>query len=105
MVTKTKKPVFNMSAAIREELKANPKVKFADALANIQKRNPKQEINKNSFSAGFYSARKGKKTRKVSIATPILDLKVLNAAVIFLKEVGPEMAEKAIKTVQSMQLK
>ncbi len=108
---------FNMSAAIREALTANPKASSAEVVESISKANPKVKINKASFSVAFYTARRkmgGKKRgKKIGIRRGhvgrvnghTVDLTTLQQAAKFLREVGgSEAALAAIKTVAAVQI-
>ena len=79
---------------------------------------PDVQINKNSFSVGFYTARKKLGTaKKVKKATRVaikksaasrsdkVDMSALQSAAKFLREVGgPEKAIEAIKLLASVQM-
>ena len=111
---------FNMSEAIRDILKANPKFSSKEASEAIVANNPGVKINKNSFSVAFYTGRKklgirssgkgrgrkpGVKNVKASIR-PSLNLAMLQTTAKFLSEVGgAEKALEAIKQVQAVQVK
>ena len=111
---------FNLSAAIREVLAANPNASASEAMEAIQKKNPKAKINKGSFSVGFYTGRQKlgitskRKTRdkigirKASggtIRNGSIDLDTLSAAATFLREAGSvDAALAAIKSVQAVQI-
>jgi hypothetical protein len=113
---------FNMAAAIRDLLTANPKSSFSETINALVKGNPKESINKNSFQVAFYNARKklgigpskkGKKTsakkvvvRKTPAATGnILSLATLQAAAKFVSDVGDaNTAIEAVRQLRSLQI-
>ena len=55
---KSRRSSFNMSAAVRDVLKQNPKLSAKEVEAEVKKQHPRQKINSNSLSVSFSSARK-----------------------------------------------
>lgn len=115
---------FNMSEAIREILKGNPKLNAKETAEAILAKHPSATINKNSFSVAFYTTRKklgigsskkrGKrvslKTAKAHPAATIahfgVDLAMIQTTAKFLSSIGgAEAALEAIKFVQAAQVK
>ena len=114
MSKKTSVPEFNLSEVIRTELTANSKVTCKELAAIIAERYPKQKINKNSLSVGFYTARRKLGVSKVKRGSTRknratnggnIDITALKAAVAFLKHFNSvETAIEMIKTVDGLQL-
>lgn len=52
------KTEFNMAAAIREQLEANPKLSLREAREAVQAAYPKQTLNTNSFGVAFSNQRR-----------------------------------------------
>ena len=58
MAKKSAAVEFNMSEAIREILKENPKLNAKDTTEAILAKHPGAKINSGSFSVAFYTTRK-----------------------------------------------
>jgi hypothetical protein len=109
---------FNMSAAIRDVLKENPKLSAKEVEAEVRKQHPGQKMNSRSLSVVFSSARhqlgitKGKK-RSVRRRKPsprgrvngIVDMAVLQAARKYVSEVGDvDAALEAVRQLRTLQV-
>lgn len=118
MAKKAEPSEFSVAKAIRECFAENPKLTAKDMLAAIETKYPKGDINRNSFSVGYYTIRKklgiGGSRRRKKVAgrsvkpvnhTPI-NLDRLYQTANFINEVGgADVALEAIRAVQSTQIK
>ena len=109
---------FNMSAAVRNVLKENPKLSAKEVEAEVKKQHPGQKINSSSLSVSFSSARKklgiakgNKKTvkrRKPSAtggADGAVDIRALQAARKYVAEVGDvDAALEAVRQLRTLQV-
>jgi hypothetical protein len=119
MAKKAADSEFNMSEAIREVFKEDPKIGAKNAFDGIQAKFPSAKINRNSFSVAYYTLRKklgiksagrGRKMgTKNGVRTGLgknINLAMLQTTAKFLSEVGgAEAAMEAIKQVQAIQVK
>lgn len=121
MAKKKAKDNFNMAEEIRNVLRDDRSLSLSNALAALKNKFPKQDINENSFSVAFYSARNklgiksgkrrkksGKRTvvRKKPATAASVSFDDLQAAAKYLNEVGDaDRAIAAIKQVKALQIK
>ncbi len=109
---------FNMSAEIRNLLRANRTIMDREVYDTLVKNFPNQNINKNSCSVAFYKnrtkkagkkksvARKVVKKKRPSAAVTAVDLNALQAAAKFVAQIGDsDKAIAAIKQLESVQIR
>jgi len=109
---------FNMSAEIRNLLKANRTMAGTEVYNALVKNFPKQKINKNSCSVAVYKIRTTKAAKKKSGAKKVVrikrpsaavtavDLNALQAAAKFVAKIGSsDKAIAAIKQLESVQIR
>jgi cell shape-determining protein MreC len=115
---KSRRGTFNMSAAVRDVLKENPKLSAKEVEAEVKKQHPGQKINSNSLSVSFSSVRKklgitkGKKRsvkrRKPSAsgrANGTVDMAALFTARKYVAEVGDvDAALEAVRQLRTLQV-
>jgi hypothetical protein len=116
---KSRRGGFNMSAAVRDVLKENPKLTGKEVEAEVRQRHPGQKINSSSLSVAFSNARKqlgivkGKKRsvtrRRPSAvgprATTAVDMGTLQAARKYVSEVGNvDAALEAVRQLKTLQI-
>jgi len=114
---KSRRRSFNMSAAVRDVLSADPSLSAKEVEAEVKKQHPGQKINSNSLSVAFSSARKklgitkGKK-RSVKRRKPYargrangtVDMAALQAARKYVAEVGDvDAAPEAVRQLRTVQ--
>lgn len=111
---------FNMSAAVREVVQENPKLKAKEVEAEIKRRHPGAEVNSNSLAVAFSSARKklgivkGKKktvrkrlpaARRAATSSAVVDMNALQAAQKYVSAVGDvEVALEAVRQLKALQV-
>ena len=111
---------FNMSEAIREHLKANPKSSLKECREAVQAAHPKEKINPNSFGVAYSSQRKklglkprrgGKKTvrrrkpGRPAASAASVSIEHLQAARKYMAEVGDaETAVAAVRALAQLQI-
>jgi len=109
---------FNMSAEIRNLLKANRTMGGTEVYNALVKNFPKQNINKNSCSVAVYKIRTTKAAKKKSgvkkvvrvkrpsSAGTAVDINSLQAAAKFVAQIGStDEAVAAIKQLESVQIR
>lgn len=116
---KSRKGGFNMSAAVRDVLRENPKLSGKEVEAEVKQRHPGQKINSSSLNVAFSNARKqlgivkGKKRsvkrRKPSAGgtrtTSTIDMGALQAARKYVSEVGDvDAALEAVRQLKTLQI-
>lgn len=116
---KTRKGGFNMSAAVRDVLRENPKLSGKEAEVEVRKQHPGEKINPSSLNVAFSNARKqlgivkGKKRsvkrRKPSAggtkATVAVNMSALQAARKYVFEVGDvDAALEAVRQLRTLQI-
>jgi shikimate kinase len=116
---KSRRGGFNMSQAVRDVLKENPKLTGKEVEAEVRQRHPGQKINSSSLNVAFSNARKqlgivkGKK-RSVKRRRPsaggvrsnaAVDMGALQAARKYVSEVGDvDAALEAVRQLKTLQI-
>jgi hypothetical protein len=116
---KARRGGFNMSAAVRDVLRENPKLTGKEVEAEVKKRHPGEKINPSSLNVAFSNARKqlgivkGKK-RSVKRRKPsaggskvaaAVNMSALQAARKYVSEVGDvDAALEAVRQLRTLQI-